>query len=88
MALCRDNGRTASDVVRGFIQQEIEQPRRLARRRTLRWWQALAAAIAGLAVGTVAAPSLAHPATGSREAFDHLDRNHDGALSLEEFHGR
>lgn len=86
MARCRADGRTASDAVRGFIEQELQQPRRLSRSRALRWGQALAAAVAGLALGAVAAPSLAHPAAGSRAAFDQLDHNHDGVLSFEEFH--
>lgn len=86
MARCHDDGRTASDAVRGFIQRELEQPRRPARRTALRCWQALAAAVAGLAVGAVGAPSLAHPTAGSRAVFEHLDRNHDGVLSFEEFH--
>jgi len=43
--------------------------------------------VAGLAVGAVAAPSLARP-LAAHAAFEHLDANHDGVLSREEFSGR
>ena len=36
----------------------------------------------------IAAPSLAQTAPASRPAFDHLDRDHDGLLSFEEFRAR
>jgi hypothetical protein len=85
MARCRDEGRTASEVLRLLIETEIEGSRRPATRLRLRAWQAIAAAVAGLAVGAVAAPSLAHPNTNSRAAFERLDRNHDGVLSFDEF---
>jgi hypothetical protein len=82
MARCRMQGRTASEAVRGYIDGEIRGGAGPAR-----WigWRLLAAAVAGLAVGAVAAPSLAHPTPNSEAAFERLDRNHDGALSLEEF---
>jgi hypothetical protein len=86
MARCRDDGLTASEAVRQFIDLEIGgRPDRPIR---LRLWQAVAAAVAGLALGAVAAPSLAQTAPASRPAFDQLDRNHDGALSFEEFRRR
>ena len=84
MARCRDEGRTASEALRRFIDGELTAPRRS--RTGL--WQALAAAAAGLAIGAVAAPSLAqtaHAQSNARAAFDHLDRNHDGVVSFEEF---
>src|SRR6516165_12605562 len=77
MARCRDEGRTASEVLRRLIEAEIEGARRPAARIRLRAWQVMAAAAAGLAVGAAAAPSLAHPTTTSRAAFERLDRNHD-----------
>lgn len=86
MARCRDDGLTASEAVRQFIELELQpRPRRQGR---LRLWQALAAAVAGLAIGAVAAPSLAQTAPAARPVFDHLDRNHDGALSFDEFRRR
>jgi hypothetical protein len=52
------------------------------------WRQLLAAAVAGLALGAVAAPSLAQSVTPDRAAFEHLDRDHDGMVSFEEFRAR
>ena len=85
MARCRDDGRTASDAVRAFIETELDRPANDARRTGLRWWQAMVAASIGLALGAVAAPSLAQSAPASRAAFDRLDLNRDGAVSFEEF---
>jgi hypothetical protein len=100
MARCQDEGRTASETVRRFIDGELHgaAPRRA---RPALWpalGQALAAAVAGLAIGAVAAPSLAqtslaqtslgqtaHAGTDPRAAFDRLDRNHDGVVSFDEF---
>ena len=85
MARCRDDGRTASDAVRAFIETELGRPAGRHRRTALRGWQTLTAAAIGLAIGAVAAPSLAQSAPASRAAFERLDLNHDGAISLEEF---
>ena len=64
MARCREEGRTASDAVRGFIELELDQAARPpAGRLRMPWWKTAVAAMAGLAVGAVAAPSLAHPST-------------------------
>lgn len=82
MARCRETRRTASEVVRVFIDQEL-QGRGKPRRSGL-VWRFVAAALAGLAVGAVAAPSLARP-IAAHAAFDRLDANHDGALSYDEF---
>ncbi len=45
-------------------------------------------ALGSLAVGAVAAPSLAQPAPPSKAMFDRLDSNHDGVLSYDEFRAR
>lgn len=87
MARCRETGRTASEAVRVYIDQELEGPATKPRANGL-IWRAVAAAVAGLAVGAVAAPSLARPTTTSHAAFDRLDANRDGVLSFEEFSGR
>ena len=85
MARCRDEGQTASEAVRGFIEAELVSR---GRRGRLWAWQAVAAAVAGLALGAVAAPSLAQTSPSDRAAFQRLDRNHDGVLSLAEFQRR
>tara|TARA_R110000764_G_scaffold169456_1_gene256634 strand:- start:91 stop:426 length:336 start_codon:yes stop_codon:yes gene_type:complete len=84
MARCRDEGRTASEAVRAFVEGEIGGR---GRRVRTRGWQALAALVAGLALGAVAAPSLAQSQgqPGDRAAFDRLDRNHDGVVSFDEY---
>jgi hypothetical protein len=87
MARCRADGLTASEAVRRFIDLELAARRPGLHRIRLTVVQALAAAVAGLAIGAVAAPSLAQTAP-ARPAFDQLDRDRDGALSFEEFRRR
>ncbi|RYG10218.1 MAG: hypothetical protein EON96_17080 [Caulobacteraceae bacterium] len=84
-ARCRENGLTVSEAVRGFMEREIGTGARGGRR--MRGWPALAALAAGLALGAVAAPSLAQTqgAHGSRSAFERLDANRDGVVSYDEF---
>ena len=86
MERCRAAGLTASEVVRGLIETEV--PATPKARRTMRTWQALAAAVAGLVIGAAAAPSIAQALPGSRAAFDHIDANHDGVVSFAEFQAR
>ena len=92
MARCRAEGRTASDAIRRFIDAELGQTSSTRRspRLTPRlgWRPLLAAAVAGLALGAVAAPSLAQSAPPSRAAFDQMDRNHDGVVSFDEYRAR
>ena len=82
MARCQAEGRTASDAVRGFIEGELSP----VRRTRVRGWQALVVALAGLAIGAVAAPSLAQ--TTGHASFAQLDRNNDGVLSPLEYASR
>ena len=83
MAQCRDDGRSASEAVRGFIEGEIDGPVRSGRSRL---WQVLVAATAGLALGAVAVPSLAK--ASAETAFEQLDANADGVLTRVEYGGR
>lgn len=80
-ARCRENGQTVSEAVRDFMDREITA--KPAGRS--RWWPAGLALAAGLAVGAVAAPSLAETAPSSRAAFDRLDTNRDGVVTYAEF---
>ena len=88
MARCRDEGRTASDAIRRFIDAELNAASSARPQPRLSWRPLLAAAVAGLALGAVAAPSLAQSSPPSRAAFDRMDRNHDGVVSFDEYRGR
>ncbi len=91
MARCRTEGLTASEAVRGFISgRAVRSPKR----KTGLGWTVAAALGAGLAVGAVAAPSLAQSAsravhvTDQQAVFARMDRNGDGVISLAEFQTR
>jgi hypothetical protein len=88
MARCRDEGRSASETLRVFIDQHLDvapAPRRAllpqspAGRRRLRF--VVAGVIAAMA-GAAALPSLARPS--AQTEFQRLDLNGDGAVSLPE----
>jgi hypothetical protein len=87
MARCRDEGRTASEALRVFIDQHLDgAPRRRALlpqspagRRRFRF--VVAGVIAAMA-GAAALPSLARPSVQTE--FQRLDLNGDGAISLPE----
>ena len=83
MERCRAEGLTASEVVRDLIETDAPKPR-----RTMKSWQALVLAVAGLVLGAVAAPSIAQALPGSRAAFDEMDANRDGVISFAEFRAR
>ena len=80
MARCRDDGVSASEAVRAFIDGRLEA--RPARRPRTALRLAVGAAIAA-AVGAVALPSLARPSVMSE--FDRLDLNRDRRVSFAEF---
>ena len=87
MARCRDEGRSASEAVRAFIEAELEA--RPARR--FRPAHLIAGALALAAAGAAAAPSLADSfrAPQAREhEFRALDANRDGVVTLPEYLGR
>lgn len=88
MDRCRDQGRTASEVIRLFIDDQIAK-RPVSSRQSLRY---VRVAIAGL-VGTIfglglAAPSIARSSSDTRIEFQKLDRNHDGVIDRGEFNAR
>jgi hypothetical protein len=84
MEKCRQEGRSASESLRAYIELQIanEGQTRTARRRRNGWPLVLAGLAAGGLVAT-ALPSLARPS--AKVAFEALDTNHDHALSLAEF---
>jgi hypothetical protein len=85
---CRQEGRTASEAVRSFIDEQVD-PRGTVRRRRRSLWRIGAAVAAGAALGGgLAAPSIAASADSSRSAFRALDRDRDGALTYDEFRSR
>ena len=79
MARCQAEGRSASDALRSFIDQQIAPPRRPRR------WRLAAGALIAAAVGAAAMPSLARTDAPDAAAFARLDANHDGLLTLEEY---
>ena len=85
---CRREGRTASDAVRSFIDEQLEPRGSLRRRRRSLWRIGLAVAAGAVLGGGLAAPSIAASSDNSRSAFRTLDRDHDGALTYEEFRSR
>jgi hypothetical protein len=86
MERCRAEGRTASDVVRGFVEARVagEPSRPIVLRRWLR--PAAAAAMLG-SLGLVM-PSAVTAAPDLRPSFAMIDRNHDGLLTPDEFGAR
>lgn len=87
MARCRAEGLTASEVLRSVIEARDLYPAAPARAGWVGWVQLLAVASTGVLIGAVAAPSIAQ-ALPQRPAFDQLDVNGDGVLTVAEFERR
>ena len=85
---CRREGRTASDAVRSFIDEQLDTGGKARPNRRSQWRIALAVAAGAALGGGLAAPSIAASADTGPSAFRALDRNHDGTLSYEEFRSR
>lgn len=81
MALCRDEGQSASEMVRGYIDRRLQGEAEEARSRRLFRW--LVGGAIAAAVGAVAVPSLARP--GPDAEFHKLDANRDGVVTVAEF---
>ena len=79
MARCRDDGRSASEALRVFIEGHLETPRP-PRFRPARL---MAGALIAAAVGAIALPSLARPSL--QAGFERLDLDGDHAVSAAEF---
>lgn len=91
VARCRAQGCTVSEALRRMIDGELRGRGSPRGRAPMAWRIVVAALLGGLALGTVAAPSLAQslgPASASRAAFDAMDSDGDGALSFDEFRAR
>ena len=80
MASCRDEGRSASEALRHYIDGHLQgvRPAKPRRARHL-----IAGALVVAALGAVALPSLARPSL--RAEFDRLDLNGDHRITLAEF---
>ncbi|HEX8061586.1 MAG TPA: ribbon-helix-helix protein, CopG family [Allosphingosinicella sp.] len=85
---CRREGRTASDAVRSFIDEQLDPGGRVRRSRRSLWRIGAAVAAGAVLGGGIAAPSIAASLDNSRSAIQALDRDHDGTLSYEEFRFR
>lgn len=83
MARCQAEGRTASEALRVYIESGTRRRRRVS----IGAVHAVAAAMAGLAIGAAAAPSVAQ-GVSPKPAFDQLDRDRDGVLTRAEFDPR
>ena len=81
MAHCRAEGRSASQELRGFIEQRLKP--RTPVRAGRRLQQLLAGALIAAAVGAAAAPALARATRIT--TFENLDTNIDGVLTRAEF---
>jgi hypothetical protein len=84
MARCREDGRSASEALRAFIDGQLDAPKPAPRRTP---WRLIAGALIAAAVGAAAVPSLARPGLKAAE-FTTLDANHDGVLTYAEFQRR
>lgn len=80
MARCQAQGRSASEALRGFIEQDLAAAAPVRARRIRRL---ATGALVAAAVGAAALPSLARPSLAAE--FERLDADGDRAVSLAEF---
>ena len=87
MTRCRDDGVSASEALRGFIEARLaDQPSEAAARSGRPWLRLAAGAMAALGLGATALPTLARPL--ERAGFDQLDADRSGRLEQAEFTAR
>lgn len=87
MERCRDQGRTASEAIRLFVDDQLV--RNAPPRLPLRFGRVVVAGFIGTIFGLgVAAPSIARSTAETRIVFQQLDRNHDGVIDRREFDAR
>jgi hypothetical protein len=90
MARCREQGRSASEVVRGFIDDFLAAPESRPRKAShvmtmLAKPAAIAAAGAAILFASTIVPSAVSAAPDLRAAFSRLDRDGDDTVSFAEF---
>ena len=86
MASCRDEGRSASEALRRYIDGHLQGDRPVKPATDVRGRRSrhlIAGALVVAALGAVALPSLARPSL--RAEFDRLDLNGDRSITLAEF---
>lgn len=88
MARCAQDGSSASDAIRSFIDARVSASSKAGRRRASAWRMATAAILGALLGVGATAPSLAHGVASPPPAFEQLDRNHDGVLTIEEYYAQ
>jgi hypothetical protein len=81
MDQCRADGLSASEALRDFIESYLEPPS--APRMQKRSWRWIAAGLSALALGAIAAPSLARPSLPGE--FERLDIDGSRMISFQEF---
>lgn len=89
MARCQAEGVSASEAVRGFIDERLSPAEPTLRKAP----RLVIGGLIAAAVGAIAVPSLAGPAVAaglardlvSRVAFERIDANHDGVISYAEY---
>lgn len=84
MDQCRAEGRTASDVVRGFVEAQLARERASPPPALRRWFRPAAATAMIGALG-LAMPGAVAAGPDLRPSFAEIDRNHDGLLTPDEF---
>ena len=81
MARCRVDGRSASEALRGFIEQQLSAPK--SPHTGVRMRPVVVGALIAAAMAAAAAPALAR--AGATSGFERLDANHDRQITDVEF---